>query len=354
MDTYQLAALEARIQNWKQNFTNSQLTAEDIDELATLLKDTYLELRAINLSDEEAWLVATHRIGQPEPVIAPVEKSSANNANRNWMMMLWGAVGVLILQAIFIVMPQVFNQTVISVFQPVNSDSFIKNEYYAMAVILFVLFVLVTLRSGYFINRFTNSLTKNASLYAIVAIIAGLWAGFCSYITFVKYPMAATINGYSDDTRIAFSVLMFGFYFPLIFVAAFATIRYYARESVSFKEFNRNINWKHALILGLLAQTPIQFSHIFSGSDTVRATIIISLSVILFSIIGWMLSYSKNGFTNIAAAQVAPLFIWLLGSMMNENAQVIFFIFYISKIVALLSSYYIGKYRHQPEVILAR
>ncbi|MBE9583752.1 hypothetical protein IM792_04770 [Mucilaginibacter sp. JRF] len=354
MDTYQTAALDARIQNWKQHFAGSQLTEADIDELATLLKDTYLELRATNLSDEEAWLVATHRVGQPEPVVEPLEKPSAGNANRNWMMMLWGAVGVLILQAIFIVMPQVFNQTVISVLQPDDSDSFIKNEYYAMAVILFVLFILVTLRSGYFINRFTNSLTKNASLYAIVAIIAGLWAGFCSYITFVKYPMAATINGYSDDTRTAFSVLMFGFYFPLIFVAAFATIRYYARESVSFKEFNRNINWKHAVILGLLAQTPIQFSHIFSGDDTVRMTIIISLSVILFSIIGWMLSYSKNGIGNIAAAQVAPLFILLMGCVMNEEARVIFFIFYITKIVALFSSYYIGKFRNQPEVLLAQ
>lgn len=354
MDTYQLAALEARIQSWKQHFTNSQLTTEDIDELAILLKDTYLELRATDLSDEEAWLVATHRVGQPEPVAAPLDKPATNNANRNWMMMLWGAVGALILQAIFIVMPQLFSQTFISVFKPADSDNFIKNEYYAMAVILIVLFILMALRSGYFINRFTNSLTKNASLYAIVAIIAGLWAGFCSYITFVKYPMAATINGYSDDTRTAFSVLMFGFYFPLIFVAAFATIRYYARESVSFKEFNRNINWKHALILGLLAQTPVQFSHIFSGSDAVRTTIIISLSVILFSIIGWMLSYSKNGLTNIAAAQVVPLFIWLIGSVVNENAQIIFFIFYISKIIALISSYYIGKFRHQPEIILAR
>lgn len=354
MDTYQLAALEARIQNWKQNFGSSQLTESDIDELAVLLKDTYLELHAVNLSDDEAWLVATHRIGQPETTEVQAQKPSTNNANRNWMMMLWGAVGVLILQAIFIIMPQVFNQTVISVFKPDNSDSFIKNEYYAIAVILFVLFVLVTLRSGYFINRFTNSLTKNASLYAIVAIVAGLWAGFCSYITFVKYPMAATINGYSDDTRKAFSVLMFGFYFPLIFVAAFATIRYYARESVTFKEFNRNINWKHALILGLLAQTPIQFSHIFSGSDAVRMTIIISLSVLLFSIIGWMLSYSKNALSSIAAAQVAPLFIWIMGSVMNEQARFIFFIFYIAKVIALVSSYYIGKIRHQPEVALAQ
>ncbi|MCD8739796.1 hypothetical protein LT679_04210 [Mucilaginibacter roseus] len=354
MDTYQLAALEARIQTWKQNFGGSQLTEADVEELAVLLKDTYLELRAANLSDDEAWLVATHRIGRPETVTVQEQKPLTGNANRNWMMMLWGAVGVLILQAIFIVMPQVFNQTVVSVFQPDNSDSFIKNEYYAMAVILFVLFILVTLRSGYFINRFTNSLTKNASLYAIVAIVAGLWAGFCSYITFVKYPMAATINGYSDDTRTAFSVLMFGFYFPLIFVAAFATIRYYARESVTFKEFNRNINWKHALILGLLAQTPIQFSHIFSGSDAVRATVIISLSVLLFSIIGWMLSYSKNAFSTIFAAQIAPLFIWIMGSVMNEQARFIFFIFYITKVIALISSYYIGKTRHQPEVALAQ
>ncbi len=352
MDAQKKLELDVRITEWKKRFEGTLLTETDIEELAIQLKDTYIELLANNLSDDEAWLVATHRMGAPEGTKeeaipnANSEIAPKKEGNRSWMMMLWGAMAVLILQGVFIVMPQMFNHTINSIFKPGSTSTFLTNEFYSIAVILIVLFILGMARSGYIVNKFTNSLTRQASLHALIAVIAGLWAGFCSYITFVKYPIAVTNTEMSDEARMAFSFMMFGFYFPLIFVTVFATIAYYRRQTTTFADFCRNLNWKHALVLGLLAQTPVQFSHIISANDTVREAVIIGISVVLFATIGWMISYSLKAKSSLAAAQAAPLFIWIMGSVVNEEARMIFFIFFAVKILAMLVAYFIGKRLH--------
>jgi hypothetical protein len=340
--------LTLRVKRWKEGFANTSLTPEDIDELSVHLINTYNEMLDLGLDEKEAWMIATHRIGQPEVLHDEFKKANTEpgpNLNRNWMMLLWGAVSLLILQAVFIVLPLLFGDSILNRLKPSDNEGFLVGEYYTIAVILLLLFVLAIIRSGSIINRFTNSLTKYASLYAIIAIVAGLWAAFCSYILFANY--SAFTNGADggadQEVRRSLSFLMFGFYFPLITITAFATLRYFARETTSFKVFNKNMNWKHAFILGLLAQTPVQFSHAFPGDTNVRASIIIAISVILFLIIGWMISFSKKGMLNLIVAQLVPFAIWIFGSIVNEEARLMFFIFYIVKLIALAAGYYFNR-----------
>ncbi|RZL41525.1 MAG: hypothetical protein EOP00_24685, partial [Pedobacter sp.] len=272
------SGIEECLKNWKKSLVHTSLTPCDIEELSIHLMESYEELLLLNLSEQEAWIIASHRIGKPEVLNQEFEKVNADfSINRNWMMLLWGAVSLLILQAVFIVAPMIFKNSIINYFNPSDNAVFIKNQYYTIAVIVVILFVLAAIRNGQIIRKFTNSLTKYASLYGIIAIVAGLWAAFFSYIGFVK---GIDIN--DNESRRAFSYLNFGFYFPLISLAVFATIRYYSEEVITFKKFCRNITWKHSLILGLLAQTPIQFSYSFSGRDGSKITFVIALSIFLY------------------------------------------------------------------------
>lgn len=343
MDTHNnQLELKLRINHWKEGFANTALTPEDMDELSVHLTSVYNEMLELGLSENEAWMVASNRIGKPEVLHEEFKKVNSNfSVNRNWMMLLWGAVGLLILQAIFIVLPLLYSGTLLNRLKLTDERKFITGSYYAIAIVLIVLFIFAIARSGSIINRFTNSLTKYASLYAIVAVVAGLWAAFFSYILFANY--MALDGGKYDEERRSLSFLMFGFYFPLIAITAFATLRYFSSEITSFKVFNKNINWKRAVIIGLIAQTPVQFSHAFPGDDNVRYGIIILVSVVLFLIVGWMLSYSPKGITILAAAQAVPMAIWILGSIVNENARLIFFVFYIVKLLALAAGYYFNR-----------
>ncbi|RYZ91795.1 MAG: hypothetical protein EOP47_30970, partial [Sphingobacteriaceae bacterium] len=180
--------LDARLKSWKNSFAHTALTQVDIEELAGHLENSYNDMLAIGLTEHEAWLIASYRIGEPEVIKEEFEKVNDHvPVNRNWLMLLWGAVSLLILQAIFIVLPIMFQNTVLDYFKPSNNADFMAKEYYTIAVILVFLFLLLIVRSGKLINSFTNSLTKYASLYAIVAVVAGLWAAFFSYIIFAMY-----------------------------------------------------------------------------------------------------------------------------------------------------------------------
>lgn len=334
--------LKLRVNRWKESFANTALTSEDIDELSGHLTNVYNEMLALGLSDQEAWMVATNRVGKPEALHEEFKKVNSDfSLNRNWMLLLWGAVSLLILQAIFIVLPLLYSGTLSDKLKTANESQFITGSYYAISIILVVLFIFAIARSGSIISRFTSSLTKYASIYAIVAVVAGLWAAFFSYILFANY-MASDGGEYTEERR-SLSFLMFGFYFPLIALTAFATLRYFSSEITSFKVFNKSINWKRALIIGLIAQTPIQFSHAFPGDDNTRAGIVILVSLVLFLIIGWMISYSPNGISSLIAAQVAPMGIFIMGVIVNEQARLLFFVFYVVKLIALAAGYYFNK-----------
>src|SRR5688572_6049888 len=66
MDHSTTFSLNGSIIQWRENLrSNAAIRSEDADELESHLHDTMAALSGKGLSDEEAFLVATHRIGQP-------------------------------------------------------------------------------------------------------------------------------------------------------------------------------------------------------------------------------------------------------------------------------------------------
>ncbi|HUR28632.1 MAG TPA: hypothetical protein VM509_10625 [Planctomycetota bacterium] len=94
--------LEAEIQRWKRTLLESgSLRAEDADELEDHLREEHGRLRAAEssatplLSDEECFVIATHRLGQPDRLAREFAKAEANAAwRRRWILMLAGYLGI--------------------------------------------------------------------------------------------------------------------------------------------------------------------------------------------------------------------------------------------------------------------
>ncbi len=55
--------LAARLKGWRSELKGTGLTKNDRDELQSHMEDTLEELQAKGLSEDEAWLVASHRVG---------------------------------------------------------------------------------------------------------------------------------------------------------------------------------------------------------------------------------------------------------------------------------------------------
>ncbi len=85
--------LSTAIQQWRECLKQSpQFRAENLDELETHLHDSTATLRGKGLSDQEAFLVATRRIGSATTL---GQEFSKINANEIWLSrVLWMLLGV--------------------------------------------------------------------------------------------------------------------------------------------------------------------------------------------------------------------------------------------------------------------
>ena len=91
--------LEAQLREWKRSFTNTAaMRSADLEELEHHLRDSMTSLAALGLTPEEAFLVATHRVGAPALVageFAKVDGSTRWYQQASWMTA--GALGYALL-----------------------------------------------------------------------------------------------------------------------------------------------------------------------------------------------------------------------------------------------------------------
>lgn len=86
--------LNEQMNKWRGNLAQSQtLGNSDIDELESHLREEIENLSDLNLSDEEAFLVATHRLGSTESLAEEYEKINRGVKFRH--RLFWIATGVL-------------------------------------------------------------------------------------------------------------------------------------------------------------------------------------------------------------------------------------------------------------------
>jgi hypothetical protein len=86
--------LNKAISSWRMNLSEKQTCARsDIDEMETHLREEIDSLTAAKLSQQEAFLVATHRLGDPDSL---AEEFAKVNASMLWRKRLfWAGAGVL-------------------------------------------------------------------------------------------------------------------------------------------------------------------------------------------------------------------------------------------------------------------
>src|SRR5262245_17969039 len=103
MENHSSFDLTKSIQRWRENLAQSpNFRADDLDELESHLQDSVRELAARGLSPEEAFAIATRRIGPGQGLAAEFARV---NGNTLWidrlLWMLLGAVFVAVVRSLF-------------------------------------------------------------------------------------------------------------------------------------------------------------------------------------------------------------------------------------------------------------
>ncbi len=86
--------LNEQINKWRSNLAQSEtLASSDIDELESHLHEEIENLTTLKLSDEEAFLIATHRLGSTDSLAEEYEKINRGVKFRH--RLFWIATGIL-------------------------------------------------------------------------------------------------------------------------------------------------------------------------------------------------------------------------------------------------------------------
>ncbi len=90
--------LNEQIIKWRNNLAQSEtLAGSDIEELESHLREEIEQLTGLKLSDEEAFLIATHRIGTTDSLSAEYEKiNSSMKFRRRLSLMIAGILAYLL------------------------------------------------------------------------------------------------------------------------------------------------------------------------------------------------------------------------------------------------------------------
>jgi hypothetical protein len=86
--------LEKQLEQWKQRFATFEgMRRSDLEELEQHVRDSVVALTSIGLNAEEAFVVATYRVGAPGPVVHEFAKV---NGSHIWAQrVFWMTVGAL-------------------------------------------------------------------------------------------------------------------------------------------------------------------------------------------------------------------------------------------------------------------
>lgn len=89
-----MSDLDRRISEWRLSL-EPQLGAQAVDELEDHLRNLFDSLGATGLPESERWLIAMHRLGQPQPLAVEFRK---NGCGARWRdQLLWLALEVALL-----------------------------------------------------------------------------------------------------------------------------------------------------------------------------------------------------------------------------------------------------------------
>ena len=170
--------LNEKINLWRINLAQSQTFARsDIDELESHLREEIENLTALNLSDEEAFLVATHRLGRPDSLS---EEFAKVNASVLWRKRLFWAGAVVFAWLMLSYIWQIFSRIcqILAVFAGFRGHTLnvivLLSQVTFFGVVVFALYLISRTKGigGIPFFKIPNSVRGKIVLFIIVFMIA--------------------------------------------------------------------------------------------------------------------------------------------------------------------------------------
>lgn len=340
--TQTLYNLELEVAAWRQNMLNGALTPEDVEELIQHLRDEMSALQAKGLSEEEAWLVARKRIGQPVAINEEFCKVNPDfTASRNLLMLFWGGTIFMVLQSFLFDLPGmlwfVVKLTTGNHIKHLVSNQQIGMILYAFCGVTLVLALLNLVRTNKVSAWFNRLLAKYSGVLSLLLVIIG------SIVATLNFKRFASSIYYRDGNLDipGHSVELLGilFYGSLIFCTAWFTMRFRRQEFKSLKNFSAGMNWITALSIGIMAELLVCIGNMMQT----RALNYI-LIVLLFGPAGWMIAKSRKYLVNLLMLQLCALYVY--GFVSYIQARHPFFVCaseYAAVLVAIFAGVLISK-----------
>jgi hypothetical protein len=284
-------------------------------------------------------ILAKHNLGSPELLDKEFAKVNPDfTTRRNWAMILWGATGFFLLQSLFIELPLYFGYISLPNALPHFNIRSNENTFYIISAAVFLLYLFLAFNGYRFAFWFNSFTSKNKTFFIAVAFVLGL---LFTYLTFLVFKNA--FGGFrleNENIVKSFTTLIFVFYIPLVILTSFITLRNSISEERTFPIFSQKINVVQSLLFGFMAQMLVQFSLSYSNNY-----LHIFTAILLFGLIGWVISNSKKMFSNLIAVQIIPLAMLIVVWSTNPGARFGFFMEYTCSFVALAVCCAIGKYK---------
>jgi len=326
-----------RISEWKRHFSSESVTEENLEELESHLKEDLGELIDKGLNEDEAWSVATHRIGPPESLDHEFSKVNSNfSKNRNVVIFLWGAMGFYLLQSVFLLLSGKLLKISKGQAMPIKNLNF-DITILAISIFILTLLAIVIWKGREILDWFDSNLIKRSFGFSFGILIVGSLL-MVSNFEFFSYIINQHL--FSNVPRRSLFFLIFVFYYSLIAATIFFTMRLCDNENLSLEAYKANINWPFALMLGISGQILIQNRLSFQNEF-----IPVILSLPVYGFIGWIISDSRKWKLTFTMALLPATLLWLLGTVINFSAAHIFLVFYLSIMFSLFIGSRIGKWQ---------
>lgn len=332
--------LDKEIETWQQQIQSGALTPDDVEELTHHLQDEISELSTNGLSEEEAWFVARHRIGQPITINSEFTKVNPDfAANRNLLMLFWGATFCMFLQTFFFC----FNDWLLAIpgmpHKPLFKLLTIDQAcivLYILSTVLVCIVLGVVLKSVKLLLWFNAFASNHSSLLTTLLVTVGVFAAAINYRGIATH---ITLNYNDLEVRNAASLLGFIFYGSLIFCTAWFTMRYRKKEFRTPHVFFTNINWVNSLCIGIIAESLVCTGNLFR-------TLVFKymLIAVLYTIAGYIITKSKKPYCNLFTVQISAfLMCWLLGYLLIHHSFLICATQYSAVLMALFTGFAMNK-----------
>lgn len=336
--------LDKQVSNWQQGMLKGALTPDDVEELAIHIRDEIQVLQQNGLTDEEAWLVAMRRMGEPVVVDAEFNKVNRDYAvNRDLLMMFWGGTILVLLQTFFLCFQDFYNVTrglilhIQRTRMPVTPHLSINLFHLFSAMVLGLVVFSLTKADKIFL-WFNNLVVKRGLVIVLLLITIGWYI-----ILFNNRAFEPGITRHLNEVDItrAYNVLSFVFYNSLIFCTAWLTMRYRKKEFRTAKVFFANINWFTSLCIGIIIQLFLIF-----GNIIVSMVFKLILSAVLFLTAGYVIGKSRKPLLNLFIVQSCSFITtWLVEYRVAGWSFKVCSTEYIIAVLSLLAGFVINKHR---------